>query len=376
MTAITALNQERLEEKGNNEAQLLDIDYVEFYVGNAFQAAHFYASTFGLPTVARAGLETGARDSVSFLTRLNEIRMIFTSSLRPDGAIAEHVRLHGDSVKDIAFRVRGAAQAFESAVRRGARPVMEPTVYEDEDGRVVKATIAAFGDTVHSFIERDAYRGDAFFPQYRKHPSPLFPISNGLLAFDHIAVSVEAGKLDRWVDFYREVLGFHQSHQEDVSTEYSAMNSKVVQNSTGQIVFPIVEPASGKRKSQIDEYLSFHCGPGAQHIALLSSDIVKTVRTLRNNGIEFLYTPDTYYDGLEERIGKLEEDIQPLREQNILVDRDGNGYLKQVFTKPLQSRPTVFMEIIAREGARGFGGGNIKALFDAMEREQALRENL
>jgi 4-hydroxyphenylpyruvate dioxygenase len=376
MTAITALNQERHEGKGSNEAQLLDIDYVEFYVGNAFQAAHFYASTFGLPTVARAGLETGAKDRVSFLTRLNEIRMIFTSSLRPDGAIAEHVRLHGDSVKDIAFRVRGAAQAFESAVRRGARPVMEPTVYEDEDGRVVKATIAAFGDTVHSFIERDAYRGDAFFPQYRKHPNPLFPISNGLLAFDHIAVSVEAGKLDRWVDFYREVLGFHQSHQEDVSTEYSAMNSKVVQNSTGQIVFPIVEPASGKRKSQIDEYLSFHCGPGAQHIALLSSDIVKTVRTLRNNGIEFLYTPDTYYDGLEERIGKLEEDIQPLREQNILVDRDGSGYLKQVFTKPLQSRPTVFMEIIAREGARGFGGGNIKALFDAMEREQALRENL
>jgi 4-hydroxyphenylpyruvate dioxygenase len=376
MTAITALNQERLEGKGNNEAQLLDIDYVEFYVGNAFQAAHFYASTFGLPTVARAGLETGAKDRVSFLTRLNEIRMIFTSSLRPDGAIAEHVRLHGDSVKDIAFRVRGAAQAFESAVRRGARPVMEPTVYEDEDGRVVKATIAAFGDTVHSFIERDAYRGDAFFPQYRKHPNPLFPVSNGLLAFDHIAVSVEAGKLDRWVDFYGEVLGFHQSHQEDVSTEYSAMNSKVVQNSTGQIVFPIVEPALGKRKSQIDEYLSFHCGPGAQHIALLSSDIVKTVRTLRNNGIEFLYTPDTYYDGLEERIGKLEEDIQPLREQNILVDRDGSGYLKQVFTKPLQSRPTVFMEIIAREGARGFGGGNIKALFDAMEREQALRENL
>jgi 4-hydroxyphenylpyruvate dioxygenase len=376
MTAITALNQERLEGKGNNEAQLLDIDYVEFYVGNAFQAAHFYASTFGLPTVARAGLETGAKDRVSFLTRLNEIRMIFTSSLRPDGAIAEHVRLHGDSVKDIAFRVRGGAQAFESAVRRGARPVMEPTVYEDEDGRVVKATIAAFGDTVHSFIERDAYRGDAFFPQYRKHPNPLFPVSNGLLAFDHIAVSVEAGKLDRWVDFYGEVLGFHQSHQEDVSTEYSAMNSKVVQNSTGQIVFPIVEPASGKRKSQIDEYLSFHCGPGAQHIALLSSDIVKTVRTLRNNGIEFLYTPDTYYDGLEERIGKLEEDIQPLREQNILVDRDGSGYLKQVFTKPLQCRPTVFMEIIAREGARGFGGGNIKALFDAMEREQALRENL
>jgi 4-hydroxyphenylpyruvate dioxygenase len=376
MTAITALNQERLEGKGSNEAQLLDIDYVEFYVGNAFQAAHFYASTFGLPTVARAGLETGAKDRVSFLARLNEIRMIFTSSLRPDGAIAEHVRLHGDSVKDIAFRVRGAAQAFESAVRRGARPVMEPTVYEDEDGRVVKATIAAFGDTVHSFIERDAYQGDAFFPQYRKHPNPLFPVSNGLLAFDHIAVSVEAGKLDHWVDFYGEVLGFHQSHQEDVSTEYSAMNSKVVQNSTGQIVFPIVEPASGKRKSQIDEYLSFHCGPGAQHIALLSSDIVKTVRTLRNNGIEFLYTPDTYYDGLEERIGKLEEDIQPLREQNILVDRDGSGYLKQVFTKPLQSRPTVFMEIIAREGARGFGGGNIKALFDAMEREQALRENL
>lgn len=355
--------------------QFKAIDHVEFYVGNARQATHFYRTAFGFKPVAFAGLETGVRDRVSFIVEQNNIRLVLTSALGPDGPIAEHVKLHGDGVKDIALAVDDAVGAFDEAVRRGARPIMEPTVLEDDERHIVKATIAAYGDTVHSFIQRSANDG-GLLPGYQPVKIDLPATSTGLASIDHVAISVEAGKLDYWIDFYNDVLGFRQSHQENIFTEYSAMNSKVVQNSTSLIKFPIMEPADGKRKSQIDEYLHSHCGPGAQHIAVLSSDIVKTVKALRDNGIEFLATPRTYYDRLEERIGEIDGDLDELRELNILVDRDGWGHLMQVFTKPLQSRPTVFLEIIQRKGARGFGAGNIKALFQALEHEQALRGNL
>ncbi len=358
--------------------QLKGIDYVEFYVGNARQAAHFYRTAFGFKPVAYAGLETGVRDRASFVLEQRNIRLVLTGALDPDSSIAEHVRLHGDGVKDIAFTVDDAAQAFEETVRRGAKPVMEPTVIEGQKGHVIKATIAAYGDTVHSFIQRDQYHG-TFFPKYHaiKNPAPHTP--TGLAAIDHIVGNVELGKMDEWVDFYNQVLGFRQLQHfsdEDISTEYSALMSKVVQNGSGRIKFPINEPAEGKRKSQIDEYLQYYRGPGAQHLALLTDDIISTVRKLRENGVEFLRTPDTYYEMLGDRVGKIDESIDALRELGILVDRDDEGYLLQIFTKPVQDRPTVFYEIIQRKGARGFGAGNFKALFEAIEREQALRGNL
>ncbi len=358
--------------------QLKGIDHVEFYVGNARQAAHFYRTALGFKPVAYAGLETGVRDRTSYVLEQRSIRLVLTGALDPQGDVAEHVRLHGDGVKDIAFLVDDAAQAFEETVRRGAQPILEPTVIEGQKGHVIKATIAAYGDTAHSFIQRDAYHG-TFFPKFHaiKKPAPSTPI--GLAAIDHIVGNVELGRMDEWVDFYNQVLGFRQLQHfsdEDISTEYSALMSKVVQNGTGRIKFPINEPAEGKRKSQIDEYLQFYRGPGVQHLALLTDDIIATVRALRANGVDFLRTPDTYYEVLSERVGKIDEDMGALRELGILVDRDDEGYLLQIFTKPLQDRPTVFFEIIQRKGARGFGAGNFKALFEAIEREQALRGNL
>lgn len=358
--------------------QLKGIDYVEFYVGNARQAAHFYRTAFGFTPVAYAGLETGVRDRCSFVLEQRHIRLVLTSALTPDSPIAEHVKLHGDGVKDIALLVDDARQAFAATVERGAQPIMEPTVIEGQKGHIVKATIAAYGDTVHSFIERGAYQG-TFAPQYHRiqNPPPVQPV--GLAAIDHIVGNVELGKMDTWVDFYNQVMGFRQLQQftdEDISTEYSALMSKVVQNGTGRIKFPINEPAEGKRKSQIDEYLDFYRGPGAQHLALITDDIIATVRQLKANGVEFLRTPNSYYDVLSERVGPIDEDLATLHELNILVDRDDEGYLLQIFTKPLQDRPTVFFEVIQRKGARGFGAGNFKALFEAIEREQALRGNL
>ncbi|PLS81398.1 MAG: 4-hydroxyphenylpyruvate dioxygenase [Chloroflexi bacterium] len=358
--------------------QLKGIDYVEFYVGNARQAAHYFRTAFGFKPLAYAGLETGIRDRTSFVVEQRNIRFVLTGALEPDGDVAEHVRLHGDGVKDIAFLVDDAAQAFRETVKRGAQPVLEPTVIQGQKGHVVKATIAAYGDTVHSFIQRDGYQG-TFFPKFHaiKNPPPTMP--TGLAAIDHIVGNVELGRMDEWVDFYNQVLGFRQLQHfsdEDISTEYSALMSKVVQNGTGRIKFPINEPAEGKRKSQIDEYLQYYRGPGAQHIALITDDIIGTVRALRGNGVDFLRTPDTYYEMLNERVGMIDEDMDALRELNILVDRDDEGYLLQIFTKPLQDRPTVFFEIIQRKGARGFGAGNFKALFEAIEREQELRGNL
>jgi 4-hydroxyphenylpyruvate dioxygenase len=361
--------------KRDSSVSLRGFDYIELYVGNAQQAAYFYRTAFGFRPVGYAGLETGKRDRVSFVMEQGQIRLILTAAIVPDSPVAEDVRLHGDGVKDIAFEVDDATQAFAIAVERGATPVMEPTVFENQDGRLIKATIAACGHTVHSFTQRDS-SSSAFFPNCRAITETPPVLSAGLKAIDHIAISVEKGTLDQWVEFYENILDFHQSHEEDISTEYSAMNSKVVQNSSQNIKFPIMEPALGRRKSQIEEYLAFNQGPGAQHVAFLSGDIVKTVRHLRGNDIEFLLSPKTYYQMLEGRIGKIVEDLALLRELNILVDRDQWGYLLQIFSKPFQSRPTLFVEIIQRVGAHGFGSGNIKALFEAVEREQAVRGNL
>jgi len=358
--------------------EIKNIDYVEFYVGNASQAAHFYRMAFGFTPIAFSSLETGERDRTSFVLQQNNITLIFTSALLPDSSVAEHVRVHGDSVKDIAFNVDDVPFTFAETVRRGARSVMEPTVFDQEEGRFVKATVAAYGDTVHSFIHREGM-DKRFFPRYQpfKNAPPVIP--TGLTAFDHIAACVEPNSLKDWFDFYIDVFDFHHSHQEDIVTENTAMNSGVVENSNGRVKFPLMEPAPSKHSSQIEEYLEFHNGPGAQHIALLSDDIVETIRALRANGIDFLYTPDTYYETLEERVGTLDAlniDKKSLRELGILVDQDKCGTMFQVFSKPLHGRPTAFMEIIQRKGARGFGGGNIKALFEAIEREQALRGNL
>ena len=359
---------------------LQGIDYVEFYVANARQAAHFYRTTLGLRPVGYAGLETGSRDRASYVLARRNVRFVLTAPLRPDPAhpVAAHVARHGDGVKEIALRVADAAAAYQEALRRGGRGVQEPTVLEDQHGRVVKASIATYGETLHSFIQRDGYEG-VFMPGYAPIADAPPAPETGIAAIDHIVGNVELGKMNEWVAYYRDVLGFGQLihfDDQDISTEYSALMSKVMQNGTGKIKFPINEPAEGRKKSQIDEYLDFYRGPGVQHIALLTPDIISTVRQLRENGIQFLRTPDTYYMALADRVGKIDEDYETLRELGILVDRDDEGYLLQIFTKPIGDRPTVFYEIIQRKGSRGFGAGNFKALFEAIEREQELRGNL
>jgi 4-hydroxyphenylpyruvate dioxygenase len=354
--------------------QLKGIDYVEFYVGNARQAMHYYRTAFGFTPVAYVGPETGVRDRVSYAVRQGSISLVLTSPLDADGPIATHVNTHGDGIKDIAFSVDNAEKVFNEVIKDGAQSVLEPKSFEDDDGQVTKATVAAFGDTVHSFIERSNH-ADTFFPGFRALTNQAYVAPTALDAIDHVAIAVEQGTVDRWVDYYRNVLGFHQSLEEDIATDYSAMNSKVVQNGTGAIVSVLVEPAAGKRKSPIDEYLMYYGGAGVHHIALAAKDIVYSVGNLSGRGVEFTSTPRTYYDELEPRIGRLNADMNTLRDLHILVDRDEWGYLMQIFSKPVQSRPTFFFEIIQRMGARGFGSGNIKALFEAIEREQLLRGN-
>jgi 4-hydroxyphenylpyruvate dioxygenase len=354
---------------------LKGFDYIELYVGNARQAAHFYRTAFGFVPVAYSGLETGVRDRTSIVMRQNDITLMLTAALTPDSPVAEHVKLHGDDVKDIALNVTDAELAFEMAVENGARAIMQPTVIEGGEGSITKATISAFGDTVHSFIQRNGH-DSSFFPNFQPIENPTLTIPTGLMAIDHVAVCVEPHQLNDLVDFYKYVLNFRQSFSEDIVTNYSAMNSTVVESMSGLIKFPMVEPAPGIRKSQIEEYLAFHHGPGAQHIALTTNDMLATVRAMRANGNEFLETPGSYYDMLEDRVGEIEEDIDELRSLHILVDRDQWGYLMQIFTKPLQNRPTVFLEVIQRKYAKGFGSGNINALFQAIEREQAIRGNL
>jgi 4-hydroxyphenylpyruvate dioxygenase len=351
-------------------------DYLEFYVGNAYQAAHFYRNLYGFKPIAFSGLETGVRDRASIVVEQNDIRLVLTTALTPDHPITRHVSLHGDDVRDIAFTVEDAEAAYKAAIRNGAHSILPPTELKDRRGHMVKATVAALGATVHSFIQRDGHFDGAFLPDFELIENPPPAVPTGLTSIDHIAISVEAHTLNRMVDFYYEVLGFHESFSEDVMTEYSSMNSKVVENSTGAVKFPMVEPAPGRRKSQIDEYLSFHFGPGAQHIAFASDDIISSVRALRANGNIFLRTPDSYYSVLKERVGDFDEEVEALRELNILVDGDEWGYLMQIFTKPVMTRPTIFTEVIQRKHARGFGAGNIKALFEAIERDQAKRGNL
>jgi 4-hydroxyphenylpyruvate dioxygenase len=357
---------------------LFGIDYVELYVSNALQAAHFYRTTLGLTPVAFAGLQTGVRDRASFVLQRRNVRFVLTAPLTPGHPIGEHVARHGDGVKDIALRVRDAAAAYEAALRNGATGVLEPTVAEDAHGRVVRATIAAYGDTVHSFVERDGYEG-AFMPGFRAiEERPPVP-ETGIAAIDHIVGNVAEGAMEEWVGYYRDVLGFRQLihfDDQDISTEYSALMSKVMQNGTGKIKFPINEPAEGRKKSQIEEFLEYYGGPGAQHIALATGDICATVDALRAAGIPFISVPPSYYDDLESRVGAIDESRQALQERGILVDRDDEGYLLQIFSQPMQDRPTLFIEIIQRKGSRGFGKGNFKALFEAIEREQEKRGNL
>jgi 4-hydroxyphenylpyruvate dioxygenase len=353
-------------------------DYIEFYVGNARQASIYYRAAFGFELVAYRGPETGTRDRASYLLQQDKVRFVLTTAIKSTGPIADHVHKHGDGVRDIALWVDDARIAYAAAIERGAKSALEPTVVKDESGEIVMAAIHTYGDTIHSLIERKNYNG-LFMPGFVPVTSPFKPESAGLKYVDHCVGNVELGKMNAWVGFYEKVLGFTNILTFDdkaISTEYSALMSKVMSNGNGRIKFPINEPAEGKKKSQIDEYLEFYDGPGVQHIAIATDDIIKTVRDLKSRGVEFLRVPSTYYDSVPARVGKIDEDLAPLEELGILVDRDDEGYLLQIFTKPVEDRPTVFYEIIQRKGAKSFGAGNFKALFEAIEREQALRGNL
>ena len=353
-------------------------DYIEFYVGNARQAAQYYRSAFGFQLLAYRGPETGVRDRASYLLVQNKVRLVLTSAIGPDNAIADHVYRHGDGVRDIALWVDDAREAFRLAVERGAKPVHEPQVLRDDHGEVIIAAIHTYGDTIHSLVQRSGYNGP-FMPGFQPATSRYNPPPVGLLHVDHCVGNVELGRMDTWVKFYEDVMGFRNLisfDDKDISTEYSSLMSKVVASGNDRIKFPINEPAAGKKKSQIDEYLEFYHGPGVQHLAIATDDIVATVSALQSRGVEFLRVPATYYETVMDRVGTIDEDLAPLQELGILIDRDDEGYLLQIFSKPVQDRPTVFYEIIQRKGARSFGKGNFKALFEAIEREQALRGNL
>jgi 4-hydroxyphenylpyruvate dioxygenase len=357
---------------------LLGTDYVEFYVGNAKQAAHFYKTAFGFQSLAYAGPETGMKDKVSYVIRQNKLTFMLTTPLRPNNPIADHIYKHGDGVKVLALKVEDAAKAFEETTKRGAKPYMETTVLKDDDGEVVLSGIHTYGDTVHLFVERKNYNG-VFMPGFREWKSNYNPTETGLLYVDHCVGNVGWNQMNPWVSFYEQVMGFKNIlsfDDKDISTEYSALMSKVMSNGNGFIKFPINEPAEGKKKSQVEEYLDFYGGEGVQHVAIATNDIVKTVGELQKRGIEFLSIPASYYETVLERVGKIDEDLQPLQELGVLIDRDEEGYLLQIFSKPLEDRPTLFFEIIQRKGAKSFGKGNFKALFEALEREQDARGNL
>ena len=353
-------------------------DYIEFYVGNAKQSSLFYQHVLGFQLVAYRGPETGVRNMASYLLQQNKIRFVLTSPLGPNGAIADHVRAHGDGVKDLAFWVDDARDAYHKAIERGAQSVREPEVLSDAGGEVIIAAIATYGDTIHSIVERRNYRG-LFMPGFVPVDFNFKATSTGLKYVDHCVGNVELGRMNYWVEYYSRVLGFFNLLSFDdkqISTEYSALMSKVMSNGNGRIKFPINEPAAGKKKSQVEEYLDFYSGPGVQHIAIATDDIVATVSELQKRGMEFLAIPSSYYDTVLDRVGKIDEDLAPLAKLGILVDHDDEGYLLQVFSKPVQDRPTLFFEIIQRKGAKSFGAGNFKALFESLEREQALRGNL
>lgn len=353
-------------------------DYVEFYVGNAKQAAHYYKTAFGFQSLAYAGPETGVKDRASYAIRQNKLTFVLTTPLRSGNPIADHIYKHGDGVKVLALRVDDARSAFEETTKRGGKSYMEPVTMTDAHGEVVLSGIHTYGDTVHVFVERKNYSGP-FMPGYREWKSDYNPPSTGLLYVDHCVGNVGWNQMNPWVKFYEEVMGFRNIlsfDDNDISTEYSALMSKVMSNGNGYVKFPINEPAEGKKKSQVEEYLDFYDGEGCQHVALATNNIVETVTQLRDRGVEFLRVPDTYYDDLLDRVGHIDEDLGPLRKLGILVDRDDEGYLLQLFSKPVEDRPTLFFEIIQRKGAKSFGKGNFKALFEALEREQDARGNL
>jgi 4-hydroxyphenylpyruvate dioxygenase len=353
-------------------------DHVEFYVGNARQAAYFYRAAFGMSLVAYAGPETGKRDRASYVVEQGKVRFVLTTALKPEGEIAEHVRKHGDGVRAIGLWVDDARSAWEETTKRGARSVEEPKAFEDKDGRVVTASIAAYGDTLHTFVERKDYHG-VFFPGYEAIAEDTVARPVGLLHIDHMVGNVGWNAMNEWVEFYEKVMGFslyQHFDDKDISTEYSALMSKVMANGNGYVKFPINEPAEGRKKSQIEEYLEFYGGPGVQHIALATKDILSTVAKMQAQGVSFLTVPHTYYSELQDRVGKIDEPVEELERLGILVDRDDEGYMLQIFTRPVEDRPTLFYEVIQRKGSRSFGKGNFKALFEAIEREQALRGNL
>lgn len=357
---------------------ILGTDHIEFYVGNAKQAAHYYQTAFGFKLVAYRGPETGVRDKVSYVLQQEKIRFVLTSAFSPEHEVAKHVHKHGDGVKVLALWVDDAEQAYDTALERGAESAFEPRAHKDKYGTVKTAAIHTYGETIHTFVERKHYNG-LFMPGFVEKTSELEVEPIGLKYVDHCVGNVELGMMNHWVKFYQDVMGFKllvTFDDKDISTEYTALMSKVVSNGNGYIKFPINEPAEGKKKSQIEEYLDFYRGAGVQHIAIATDDIIHTVDQLRKRGVDFLYVPETYYDTVKDRVGEIKEDIEDLQRLNILVDRDEEGYLLQIFTKPVQDRPTVFYEIIQREGARSFGKGNFKALFEAIEREQELRGTL
>ena len=360
----------------DNPLRLRQIHHVEFWVGNAKQAAFFYRQAFGFSQIAYSGLETGHRTETSYALEQGRARFVLTTPLTPDHPAAEHITRHGDGVRDIVFQVDDADAAFGEAVRRGAKPAVEPYDVRDDHGTIRRAAIHTYGDTLHSFLSLGNYRGP-FLPGYAARPVPA--ADAGILRIDHIVGNVELGRMDEWADWYSRVLGFKRYisfDDKDISTEYSALMSIVMSDDSFAIKFPINEPAAGRRKSQIDEYLEYYKGPGVQHIALQTSDVERTVTMLRDRGVEFLRVPESYYDMLPSRVGEIDEAVEMVRSLGILVDRDDEGYLLQLFTRPVEDRPTLFFEIIQRKGSRGFGKGNFRALFEAIEREQALRGNL
>ncbi len=353
-------------------------DYVEFYVGNAKQAAYFYKTAFGFQSLAYSGPETGNRELVSYAVRQNQLTLVFTTPLRPNNEVADHIYKHGDGVKKLALRVSDASKAFEETTQRGAKPFLEPITLSSPEGEVVMSGIEIYGDTVHLFIERENYSG-AFLPGFKPWKSDYSPTDCGLLYVDHCVGNVGWNQMNKWVEFYEKVMGFKNIlsfDDHDISTEYSALMSKVMSNRNGFVKFPINEPAEGKKKSQVEEYLEFYDGEGVQHVALATNNIIDTVTELKRRGVEFLQVPDSYYETVLDRVGKIDEDFLPLKKLGILLDKDEEGYLLQIFTKPVEDRPTLFFEIIQRKGAKSFGKGNFKALFEAIEREQSSRGNL
>ncbi len=353
-------------------------DYVELYVGNAKQAAHYYKTAFGFQSLAYCGLETGNKEFCSYVLVQDKIRLVLTSPFQPDSEISDHIRRHGDGVKVIALWVDDARQAYAETTSRGAESIMEPTVFSDKDGEVIKAGIKTYGDTIHLFVERKNYRG-VFLPGFEAWTSEYNPGSAGLKYIDHMVGNVELGAMNTWAAFYANIMGFANLvtfDDKDISTQYTALMSKVMTNGNGRIKFPINEPAIGIKKSQVEEYLDFYGGPGCQHIAVATDDIVFTISEMRKRGVEFLHVPGTYYDTVVDRVGEIAEDMAILKSLGIMVDRDEEGYLLQIFTKPVEDRPTLFFEIIQRKGAKSFGKGNFQALFESIEAEQARRGTL